>query len=57
LGGPGTLMIGRVLWSEFFSAGNWPMASAVAIIMLILLLIPIIIFHKYQQKELEGRIA
>lgn len=57
LGGPGTLMIGRLLWSEFFSAGNWPMASAVAIIMLILLLIPIIIFHKYQQKELEGRIA
>jgi putrescine transport system permease protein len=57
LGGPGTLMIGRQLWSEFFSAGNWPMASAVAIVMLILLLIPILIFHKYQRKELEGRIA
>jgi putrescine transport system permease protein len=55
LGGPGTLMIGRQLWSEFFSAGNWPMASAVAIIMLILLLIPIITFHNYRQKELEGR--
>ena len=57
LGGPGTLMIGRQLWSEFFSAGNWPMASAVAIIMLISLLIPIIVFHKFQQKELESRIA
>jgi putrescine transport system permease protein len=57
LGGPGTLMIGRQLWSEFFNAGNWPMASAVAIIMLISLLIPIIIFHKFQQKELEGRIV
>jgi putrescine transport system permease protein len=57
LGGPGTLMIGRQLWSEFFSAGNWPMASAVAIVMLILLLIPILIFHKYERKELEGRIA
>jgi putrescine transport system permease protein len=57
LGGPGTLMIGRQLWSEFFSAGNWPMASAVAIVMLVMLLIPIIIFHKYQQKELEGRVA
>lgn len=57
LGGPGTLMIGRQLWSEFFSAGNWPMASAVAIVMLIMLLIPIVIFHRYQQKELEGRIA
>lgn len=57
LGGPGTLMIGRQLWSEFFSAGNWPMASAVAIVMLILLLIPILIFHKIERKELEGRIA
>lgn len=57
LGGPGTLMIGRLLWSEFFSAGNWPMASAVAIVMLVLLLIPIVIFHRYQQRELEGRLA
>jgi putrescine transport system permease protein len=57
LGGPGTLMIGRQLWSEFFSAGNWPMASAVAITMLLLLLAPIVLFHHYQQKELEGRLA
>jgi putrescine transport system permease protein len=57
LGGPGTLMIGRQLWSEFFNAGNWPMASAVAITMLVLLLVPIVVFHRYQQKELEGRLA
>ena len=57
LGGPDTLMIGRLLWSQFFSAGNWPMASAVAIVMLALLLIPIIIFHRFQQRELEGRLA
>ncbi|MGH8029390.1 MAG: ABC transporter permease subunit [Arenimonas sp.] len=57
LGGPGTLMIGRMLWSEFFSAGNWPMASAVAITMLVLLLIPIVVFHRFQQRELEGRLA
>jgi putrescine transport system permease protein len=57
LGGPGTLMIGRQLWSEFFSAGNWPMASAVAITMLVLLLVPIVVFHRFQQKELEGRLA
>ena len=57
LGGPGTLMIGRQLWSEFFSAGNWPMASAVAITMLVLLLVPIVVFHRVQQKELEGRLA
>ncbi len=57
LGGPGTLMIGRLLWSEFFSAGNWPMASAVAIVMLVLLMIPILIFHRYQQRDLEGRLT
>ena len=57
LGGPGTLMIGRLLWSEFFNAGNWPMASAVAITMLLLLLAPILVFHRFQQRELEGKIA
>jgi putrescine transport system permease protein len=57
LGGPDTLMIGRLLWSQFFSAGNWPMASAVAIVMLLLLLIPIVIFHRYQQRELEGQLT
>lgn len=57
LGGPGTLMIGRMLWSEFFSAGNWPMASAVAIVMLALLMVPILVFHRYQQRELEGNLT
>ena len=57
LGGPDTLMIGRLLWSQFFNAGNWPMASAVAIVMLILLLIPILIFNRVQQRELEGRLT
>ena len=56
LGGPDTLMIGRVLWSEFFSNRDWPMASAVAIIMLLLLLIPILIFNRAQQKEMEGKL-
>ena len=57
LGGPDTLMIGRVLWSEFFNNRDWPVASAVAIVMLIMLLIPILIFNRIQQKELEGRLA
>ncbi|HMB56502.1 MAG TPA: ABC transporter permease subunit [Arenimonas sp.] len=57
LGGPDTLMIGRLLWSEFFSANNWPMASAVAIVMLVMLLIPIILFQRFQQRELEGRLT
>ena len=41
LGGPDTLMIGRVLWDEFFSARDWPMAAAVAIVMLVLVVAPV----------------
>lgn len=57
LGGPDTLMIGRVLWNEFFNNRDWPAASAVAIVMLILLLIPIVIFNRFQQREMEGRLT
>ena len=57
LGGPDTLMIGRVLWGEFFNNRDWPAASAVAIVMLLLLLVPILIFNRYQQRELEGRLS
>jgi len=57
LGGPDTLMIGRVLWGEFFNNRDWPAASAVAIVMLILLLIPIVIFNRVQQRQLEGRLT
>ncbi len=57
LGGPDTLMIGRVLWGEFFNNRDWPAASAVAIVMLLLLLVPILVFNHYQQKDLEGRLT
>jgi putrescine transport system permease protein len=57
LGGPDTLMIGRVLWQEFFNNRDWPVASAVATVMLVLLLVPIMIFHRYQSKELESRLS
>jgi putrescine transport system permease protein len=57
LGGPDTLMIGRVLWGEFFNNRDWPAASAVAIVMLLLLLVPILLFNRFQQKEMEGRLA
>jgi putrescine transport system permease protein len=57
LGGPDTLMIGRVLWSEFFNNRDWPVASAVAIVMLIMLMIPILIFNRVQQNELKGRLT
>jgi len=53
LGGPETLMIGKVLWQEFFSNHDWPIASAVAIIMLTLMVVPILFFHHYQARELE----
>ncbi|WP_284569181.1 ABC transporter permease subunit [Xanthomonas graminis] len=54
LGGPDTLMIGRVLWGEFFNNRDWPAASAVAIAMLALLMLPILIFNRYQQRQLAG---
>ncbi|KFL38030.1 hypothetical protein N788_02315 [Arenimonas donghaensis DSM 18148 = HO3-R19] len=57
LGGPDTLMIGRVLWQEFFNNRDWPVASAVAIVMLVLLIVPITIFHRYQSREMESRLS
>ena len=57
LGGADTLMIGRVLWQEFFNNRDWPVASAVAIVMLVLLIVPIMIFHRYQSKEMESRLT
>ena len=51
LGGPDSIMIGRVLWQEFFNNRDWPVASAVAILMLLLLIVPIMWFHKHQQKS------
>ena len=48
LGGSQTLMIGKVLWEEFFANRDWPVASAVAIILLILLVVPMVIFQRYQ---------
>ncbi len=53
LGGPDTLMIGRVLWDEFFSNNDWPMASSVAVVMILLILLPMAIFNKYQAEQVE----
>ena len=50
LGGPNTLMIGKTLWVEFFGNRDWPLASAVAVILLALLVVPIAIFQNQQQK-------
>ena len=53
LGGTRTLMIGKVLWDEFFTNSDWPLASAVAICLLVLLVGPILIFQRQQQRSLE----
>jgi putrescine transport system permease protein len=54
LGGPDNLMIGRVLWDEFFNNRDWPVASAVAIAFLVLLAGPIALYQHYHVKELES---
>ena len=53
LGGSDSLMIGRVLWDEFFLNRDWPMASAVAIVMLVVLVLPIMLIRQSQDKQ-EG---
>lgn len=55
LGGPQTLMIGKVLWQEFFNNRDWPVAAALAVIMLAILIVPIVLFNRNQAKELEGK--
>jgi putrescine transport system permease protein len=55
LGGTDTLMIGKVLWDEFFTNADWPLASAVAICLLVLLVGPIALFQRQQAKSLERR--
>jgi putrescine transport system permease protein len=54
LGGPDNLMIGRVLWDEFFGNRDWPVASAVAIAFLVLLVGPIALYQHYSTKQLES---
>jgi putrescine transport system permease protein len=53
LGGSGTLMIGKTLWSEFFNNRDWPLASAVAVILLLILVVPIVIFQNVEQRRTE----
>ncbi len=54
LGGPGNLMIGRVLWDEFFTNHDWPVASAVAIAFVVLLVGPIAIYQYFSARHLES---
>ena len=55
LGGPTTLMIGRVIWDENFSNNDPPMASTVAVILVLLIVVPLAIFNRYQAEAQENR--
>ena len=50
---PKTLMIGKVLWQELFCNRDWPVASAIVIIMLAILVLTILLFHHYHYGELQ----
>jgi putrescine transport system permease protein len=54
LGGSSALMIGQTLWIEFFMNKDWPVASAVAVALLVILLAPILIYQHLQMRTLEG---
>jgi putrescine transport system permease protein len=54
LGSSDTLMIGQTLWTEFFTNRDWPVASAVAVVLLIILVVPIVAFQHFEARE-EGR--
>jgi putrescine transport system permease protein len=48
-------MIGKVLWDEFFSNNDWPRASSVAVVVILLIIVPLAIFNKYQAEATEVR--
>ena len=54
LGGSDTLMIGKTLWFEFFSNRDWPVASAVAVMLLLVLVVPIVLFQRSQERQREA---
>lgn len=53
LGGPDAITIGRVLWTEFFTNRDWPLASAVAVAMLLLIVVPMLIFEYVENRNAE----
>jgi putrescine transport system permease protein len=53
VGGPDNLMIGKTLWMTFFDANNWPLASAVAVVMVLLLVVPMAMFQRLEERQME----
>src|SRR5437588_4830259 len=54
LGGSHTVMIGQTLWTEFFGNRDWPVAAAVAVVLLCLLVVPIVVYQHMQARSLAG---
>lgn len=54
LGGADTLMMGRIMWNEFFTNADWPIASAITVVMVMILLIPMMIFQLNQKHRYEA---
>jgi len=55
LGGPETLMIGHVLWDEFFTNNDWPLASSVTVVVVLAILVPMAVFNRYTASQREQR--
>ena len=55
LAGSGQMMIGQTLWYEFFTNRDWPVASAIAVVLLLVLLAPLVAYDRLQRRQLEGR--
>jgi putrescine transport system permease protein len=55
LGGSDSMMIGQTLWVEFFGNRDWPVAAALAVVLLAVLVVPLTFYERLQQRELEGR--
>ena len=55
LGGPETIMIGRVVWDEMFTSNNWPRASALAVVMILLIIVPLAIYYNFTGDAAEGK--
>jgi putrescine transport system permease protein len=55
LGGSDSVMIGQILWTEFFADKDWPVASAIAVVLVVLLVVPIVVYQHLQTRDVEGR--
>jgi putrescine transport system permease protein len=55
LGGAENVLIGRVVWDEMFSSNNWPRAGALAVVMVVLILLPLGLYHHFGAARNSGR--